>query len=545
MKSAGVLMNCLLAFAWMMSAPAVAEANVDNSSHRDDHRNSQPNIVLILCDDLGYGDVRCFHAESKIRTPELDHIAATGMRFTDAHSGSAVCTPTRYGLLTGRYAWRTRLQNGVLGGLSPALIAPNRLTLASMLKSAGYKTACVGKWHLGMNWVVHPGKQVSENTIESREQVWNVDYSQPATHGPVSAGFDEYFGISASLDMVPYAWIRNDRLTENPTEDRDFVMFFERDAGRTRKGPAVPGFDAADVLPELLKESVRIIETHATKTRDSGNDRAAPLFLYIPLASPHTPILPATEWQGKSGLNAYADFTMQTDDAIGQIRKSLEQNGLLQNTLLIVTSDNGCSPQADFGELRAHGHDPSAGFRGHKADIFEGGHRIPLIASWPGVTKPGSLSSRTTCLTDVFATVAEIVGVKLPPDSGEDSISFFSELKNPTIDRQQISTRPPVVHHSINGSFAIREAQWKLIFCADSGGWSEPRPGQKRTEKDLPPWQLYNLENDPAESSNVIADHPDVVQKLSQTMTTLISNGRSTEGSPQPNDVEVRRPTGL
>lgn len=504
---------------------------------------ARPNVLVILCDDLGIGDVGCFNPESKIATPHLDRLAAEGMRFTDAHTGSAVCSPTRYGLMTGRYAWRTRLQNGVLGGLSPSLIAPDRLTVASLLREQGYVTACVGKWHLGMDWVKQPGKEVSVNSIETREQVWNVDYAQPFTGGPLAAGFQRYYGISGSLDMVPYAWIRDDRIPVYPSEEHDFPMMLGRADGKTRLGPTSPGFEATDTLPGIVQESVAVI---TDVVRDNSNrpvDQQTPFFLYIPLNAPHTPILPTAEWQGRSGLNAYADFTMQTDAAIGEILKSLDEHGLTETTLVIVTSDNGCSPQADFPQLKALGHDPSAGYRGHKADIFEGGHRVPFVVRWPPVVKPDSISETTICLTDLFATIAEITGQSIPENAAEDSFSFLHVLRNGDSPAQH--NRPPVVHHSINGSFAIRDGDWKLIFCGDSGGWSDPKPGRKTASAEGPRWQLYNLRTDRGEQSNIINEHPQIVERLTQVMKEFISNGRSTNGEHQPNDVEVKQPAGF
>ena len=488
---------------------------------------SKPNIVFILCDDLGYGDVSCFNPEGKIRTPNIDRLAREGMRFTDAHSSSAVCTPTRYALLTGRYNWRSRLQRGVLGGLSPRLIEERRLTVPAFLKQHGYHTACIGKWHLGMDWARREGKDVSPLSIETAAQVWNVDYGKRIENGPNSVGFDYYFGISASLDMVPYTFIENDRVVSLPTEERDFEMFLGRAKGRTRKGPAAPGFEAEDVLPELTKAAVRYIGERAEASR--GGE---PFFLYVPFASPHTPILPTAEWQGKSGLNHYGDFVMQQDGAVGEIMKALDEHRLSANTLFIFTSDNGCSPQADFRELREKGHEPSGQFRGAKADIYEGGHRVPFIARWPGKVKPGSRTAALAGLQDLFATCAELLDENLPPNAGEDSISFLGLFLGDG-DKHQ---REALVHHSINGSFAIREGPWKLILCPGSGGWSAPRPG--REERGLPTVQLYNLDNDPAERENVQEEHPGIVSRLTELLERYVREGRSTPGAAQPNTLE-------
>lgn len=488
------------------------------------------NFVFVLCDDLGYGDVRCLNPEGKIPTPSLDRLAKEGMAFTDAHSPSSVCSPTRYGLLTGRYAWRSRLQQGVLGGLSPRLIEPGRLTVAEFLRKQGYHTACIGKWHLGMNWVKRPGKEVTELNIEPPEQVWNVDYSQPIADGPNSVGFDYYFGISASLDMVPYTFIENDRIVAPTEVEKQFPLMLGRPESQTRKGPAAKSFEAEQVLPTLTSKAIEYIAQRVAASR-----QGTPFFLYLPLASPHTPIAPTAAWQGKSGLNHYADFVMETDDSIGRVLAALEEHGLAENTLVIVTSDNGCSPQAQFEELLAKGHNPNYHFRGAKADIYEGGHRVPMLVRWPGKVRPGVVSSQLVCLTDFFATCADILGQELPPSAAEDSISFLPALRETT----SPAARTAIVHHSIAGAFAIREGGWKLALCSGSGGWSEPRPGTPAAAA-APPVQLYDLAGgDIDESSNLQADHPQVVERLTQLLERYVAEGRSTPGEPQRNAVEI------
>ena len=489
----------------------------------------KPNIVYILCDDLGYGDLKCLNPDGKIATPNFDRIAKAGMAFTDAHSGSAVCTPTRYGILTGRYAWRTKLQQGVLGGLSPRLIEDGRLTVAALLKQQGYHTAAIGKWHLGMNWVKKPGQEVAELSVERQEQVWNVDFTQPFSGGPTAVGFDEYFGISASLDMVPYTFLENDRVTIVPTVDKQFQMMVGREGAIARKGPAAIEFEAEHVLPALTKRATEYVKSRANHAKTGR-----PFFLYLPLASPHTPIAPTSEWLGKSGLNPYADFVMQTDHAIGQVLDTLETLGLADNTLVIVTSDNGCSPQAKFEELAAKGHNPSYVFRGNKADIYEGGHRIPLLVRWPGHVKPGSKSAQTVCLTDLMATVAEIVGAKLPANAGEDSFSMLPAM----LGNDQQPLREATVHHSIRGAFAIRQGDWKLCLCPGSAGWSAPRPGVDDTSG-LAPVQLFNLANDIGERTNVAAEHPEIVERLTKLLEKYVADGRSTPGTKQANAVSV------
>ena len=464
---------------------------------------SRPNIVYILADDLGYGDVHCLNPErGKIPTPNLDRLAAQGIQFTDAHSGSAVCTPTRYGILTGRYAWRSRLQSGVLLGFSPPLIDKGRLTVPGLLNQHGYQTACIGKWHLGLTFAGAGSK--------------TNDLTQPIQDGPTTRGFDYYFGISASLDMPPFAFIENDRFTETPSVEKQWL----------RKGAAAAGFEAVDVLPMLTRKAVEYLGGRAAERK--------PFFLYLALTSPHTPIVPTRDWEGKSGLSAYGDFVMQTDWSVGQVLQVLEKNGLAENTLVIFTSDNGCSPAANPQELESKGHYPSYIFRGYKADIWDGGHHIPFLARWPGRIEPGSVSDQLTCLTDLMATCADLLGIKLPDDAGEDSVSVLPAM----LGRATVPLREAVVHHSINGSFALRQGKWKLELCPDSGGWSAPKPGSAEA-KTLPPVQLYDMAADIGERANTQKDHPEIVARLTKLLEKYVTEGRSTAGRPLRNDEPV------
>lgn len=511
-----------------MRLPTILTALLCLASSLAAHAADRPNIVYILCDDLGYGDLSCLNPESKLHTPHFDRVAKEGVIFTDAHSGSGVCSPTRYGVMTGRYAWRTKLQSGVLGGLSPRLIEPGRMTVASYLKDHGYHTKCIGKWHLGVDWVKLPGKDVTELNIETPDQVHNVDYSRPFTNGPTAVGFDEYFGISASLDMVPYAFLRNDRVTVLPNVDKSWEMMVGRPMATTRLGPTAPDFHANQVLPTLTAEAVEYIGRRAEPARNGK-----PFFLYLPYASPHTPIQPTGEWIGKSGLNVYGDFVLQQDANIGEVLKALDDHGLAKDTLIVITSDNGCSPQAKFDELIAKGHNPSYLFRGTKADIYEGGHRVPFLVRWPAKVTAGQTTDRLTCLTDLLATCADVLGDKLPDTAGEDSVSFLPALLG-----QPFSKDRAVVHHSINGSFAIRQGDWKLALCPGSGGWSAPRPGQQDTS-DQPLVQLFNLKDDIGEKKNRQADEPATVTRLMRLLESFVEQGRSTPGAPQTNAVDV------
>lgn len=477
--------------------------------------DTRPNLVVILADDLGYGDVGAINPDAKIRTPHLDRLAAQGMIFSDAHSGSSVCTPTRYGLLAGRYAWRTRLAKGVLGGYSPHLIAPGRMTVASLLKSHGYSTACFGKWHLGMDWSIRDGADPGDD-IDPKIDPASVDFAARIRHGPTAVGFDVFFGISGSLDMPPFVFIENDRAAALPTARKKWI----------REGPASPDFEAQDVLSAITRRTV----AHIRERAKAGG----PFFVFMSMNSPHTPIVPTPEFQGKSGLNAYGDFVMQTDAAAGDVLRAIDEAGIADETLVVFTSDNGCSPLADYPALLAKGHNPSHVYRGAKADIFEGGHRVPFFVRWPGIVKAGSRCDRTVCLTDLLATAADLAGVKLPDNAGEDSVSLLPCLRGDP----KGPFREATVHHSINGSFAIRRGRWKLSLCPDSGGWSAPRPGSPAA-KGLPPVQLYDLETDVTEARNVAAEHPEVVDRLTRLLQLCVDRGRSTAGPPQPNDRDI------
>lgn len=478
----------------------------------------RPNIVYILADDLGYGDIQALNPmRGKIATPHLDRMAERGMVFTDAHSPSSVCTPTRYGILTGRYAWRTHLQSGVLYGESPPLIAAECMTVPRLLQSHGYATYGVGKWHLGLDW---QQKTKEKFTAQEKEQAWDIDYSIPFGNGPVTRGFDHFFGISASLDMPPYVYLRGDRATKIPMTHRTYI----------RKGAAAEDFEAEDVLPAFTREAIQVVDQCAEKAK-SGS----PFFLYWSLASPHTPIVPTSPWKGKSGLGDYGDFVMQTDAAVGELLAALKRNGLEENTLVIFTSDNGCSPAANTANLEKQGHFASGDRRGYKADIYDGGHRVPLLIQWPSQVKAGSRSNQLVGLNDLMATCGELLQAKLPDEAGVDSVSFLGEL----LGNSNSPGRESLVHHSIQGKFAFRKGKWKLVLCAGSGGWSQPNDAQA-LKQDLPPFQLFDMEKDVAETTNLIAKYPEIAKALEEELASLVANGRSTPGAAQSNDVEVK-----
>lgn len=466
----------------------------------------KPNIIYILADDLGYGDISCLNENSKIATPHIDQLAEQGIRFTDAHSNSSVCTPTRYGILTGRYAWRSSLKSGVLWSYDKPLINKERSTVATLLKKHDYHTACIGKWHLGLNW--------------QKDSTGIIDFQQPILNGPNENGFDYFYGITASLDIPPYFYIENDHITAQKVDTVEAMsgkMFW-------RTGPVGDDFKHIEVLPKLTQVAVSYIEEQS-KSED-------PFFLYFPLPAPHTPIIPSPEFQGISNTNEYGDFVVMVDDVVRQIVQALEKNGIAENTLIVFTSDNGCSPMADFEELALLEHDPSYVFKGHKADIYEGGHRVPFIVRWPGEVKKGVISDEIICLTDFMATCAEILGDTLLDNEGEDSYSIL-----PIIEAGQMrsSSRADIVHHSVDGEFSIRKGNWKLEFCAGSGGWSYPTE-RKAKDLNLPSMQLYNLENDIGEENNLVKEYPLIVQELSDLMLQYIRDGRSTPGQKQSNE---------
>src|SRR5882762_5199769 len=438
-----------------------------------------PNIVYILADDLGWGDLGCYNKETAVPTPNANRFAAQGMRFTDMHSPSAVCTPTRYSILTGRYCWRSRLKSGVLNGYSPNLIEGGRMTAASMLKSRGYYTAGVGKWHLGLG------------TLEK------TDYSQPLRPNPTSHGFDYYFGIPASLDMDPYVYVENDRAVEQPTEHTD-----GRNTPRGvfwRGGGIAPGFKIEDVLPTLTERATGIIRERAAKP-------SQPFFLYLALTAPHTPWVPKPEFQGKSKAGIYGDFVAQVDDTLGRVLRALDNAKLADNTLVIFTSDNGADWKVEDKEKFAHR--ANANWKGEKADIWDAGHRIPFLARWPGKIPAGAVSDELGCLTDFMATAAEITGAKLSKDAAEDSFSLLPALQG----KKGKPIREAIVHHSSLGMFSIRRGEWKLELGLGSGGFSKPQ--QIDPTPGGPQGQLYNIYKDPTESDNLWLKHPDIVGRL-------------------------------
>ena len=456
-----------------------------------------PNIVIVLADDFGFGDAACFDPQySKIPTPNIDRLARAGMSFTEAHTSAACCTPSRYGLLTGRYNWRSRLQAGVLPEYGAPLIAPDRLTIAGLLKQQGYQTACFGKWHLGMQWP---------------KQGRKVVFDEPIAEGPTTRGFDYYFGVDAP-NMSPYTFIENDRVTVQPTErfagDKELMI--------THPGPMAPGWRFDRILSTLTEKAVDYIGQRAQAKQ--------PFFLYFALTTPHDPIAPSEQFKGKSGISGVGDLIMETDWALGQVMEALAKNGVAGNTLVIFTSDNGHSPNTKLQPFINAGHRVSGPFRGYKRDAWEGGHHVPFVVSWPGTVKPAGECAQPVSLNDIMATCAQITGAKLPDNAGEDSFSLLPLLKG-----EKSFGREAVVSHSSKGSFAIQRGQWKLIV--------EPGSGSGDTAAE--PGQLYNLAADIGETKNLYAQNPELVTEMTALLKKYIDDGRSTPGPKQTNDAPV------
>ncbi len=469
--------------------------------------SESPNLVLFFADDMGIDCISAFNDQLGFETPHLDKLASEGMSFMDAHSTSSVCTPSRYGLLTGRYNWRSRLKRGIVGKWERPLIEENRLTLPAMLKEKGYATAMIGKWHLGFYW-----PRQSNGT--------EIDFTQPITGGPNAYGFDDWFGDDVP-NWPPYAWRENDRLLGN-------ISTTAKALGITSyvgvsDGPAVAGWSLEAVLPEYTKRCTDYIRGRSTKED--------PFFLYFPMPSPHTPIAPDATWKGKSGISDYVDFLLQTDWVVGELMRALEESGQAEDTLVLFTTDNGTSNKARFDELQQKGVNLTANWRGYKAGLYEGGHRVPFMVRWPGMVQATTRSQELISVADIFATVAEILDYDLPENAAEDSVSLLPLLRGEALEGP---LHEAVICHSISGHFAVRSGKWKLMFCRGSGGWSAPQEPEAKNQG-LPGIQLYDLEADPKETTNLYQQHPEVVSELTALLRGYVENGRTTPGPPQPN----------
>ncbi len=474
---------------------------------RKNQEQINPNIIIIYADDMGYGDAQCYNFRSLIPTPHIDNLASEGMIFTDAHSASAVCSPSRYSLLTGRYNWRTSLKKHVLWPWEKPLIKQERITLPEMLKEKGYQTGAIGKWHLGWNWPTTNGKEARN------ENGHNVDYSKPIGGGPVAHGFDYYYGDDVP-NFPPYTFIENDKITTKPTVLKPDSLFGD-------KGMMADGWILEDVMPIITKKAVSYIKAKS----QSEN----PFFLYFSLTAPHTPIAPTAAFKGKTQAGFYGDYVNEVDWAVGQVIKALSERGISKNTIVIFTSDNG-SPGKDgtnyngkIGSVKDYGHLPNGILRGYKGDIWEAGHRVPFVIRWPGKIESDVSNNELICQVDLMRTLASIVGYELSENMGEDSYDIFPALMQENIK----PIRESLVHHSWDGSLAIRKGRWKLILTDHSGGFGTDND-QKENEN-MEDFQLYDIQSDPGEQNNLYKKHPQIIEELDVLLEKYISTGRSTK----------------
>ncbi|MCG9792341.1 sulfatase family protein [Flavobacterium algicola] len=487
-------------------------------------QDKKPNIIYILTDDLGIGDVSFYNENSKISTPNIDKMGAEGMKFTDAHTSSSVCTPTRYSIMTGRYNWRTPLKSFVLWGDSPMLIKDNRLTVAQLLKNNGYQTACIGKWHLGLNWSMKDGSKEFDyfSDVDDRLDVDKIDFSKPLKKGALNVGFDYSYMISASLNMPPFVYIENDKVVEQP----DGVSEKKRtkDGYSTWiKGPISNDFDHEQVLPVFVKKAQAYIQEKAKEEK--------PFFLYLPLAAPHNPILPIAPWAGRSNINPYADFVVMIDDLMGDLFKTIKDSGIAENTIIIFTSDNGCAANANIGVLKEKGHNPSYIYSGIKGSILEGGHRVPFLVKWPKGIKANTVSNETICTADFMATCADLVNYKLKDNEAEDSYSLI-----PLFNQKNGFKREETIHHDKAGLFAIRKGDWKLVVEPVADKSDSDKKKKSKSYSTSFENILYNLKNDSKETKNVAIENPKLVEELRTLLIKQIVEGRSTPGKIQKND---------
>lgn len=508
----------------------------------------KPNVILMFVDDLGYGDINCFNKNSKIPTPNIDKLAERGMKFTNSHAVSAVCTPSRYGLLTGRYPFRSDLKYSVITGDSMPLIEEDRMTIADLFKENGYNTACVGKWHLGLKWQLDEnfrsnptlGEQKLYDDVPQRignkvigaplQSTWveslDIDFTKPILNGPCEHGFDYFYGMAASLDTPPYLYIENNMAMTQPTKLSGHMQVDRATATMQQAwqcGPMSEGFDHVQVLDDMNNKVLELIDNYSEKENE--------FFIYYPTPAVHGPLLPNKTFKGKSGINIYADLVMQVDDMVGQITNKLDEKGILDETIFIFTSDNGCSGVADLPLLESKGHHSSGIYKGHKLSLYEGGHRVPTIISFPNTIKEGTSSDSNVCHTDFFATFAQLFGKQLPDNVAEDSFSNLS-LWEGIGDTERTSS----VYSSVTGHLGILKDGWKLNCCENGCETMDlvlaTYTGQYCPQK----FELYNLNNDPCEQKDLIKMYPEMAEDLRNELIKVFDNGRSTLGKNQANN---------
>lgn len=486
--------------------------------------NQLPNILFILADDLGYGDVRCYNSESKVPTPHLDQLSEEGILFTDAHSPSTVCTPTRYSILTGRMAFRTGMRGVFTGAGGPCMIEKDRMTIGGMLQNKGYTTSLYGKWHVGMTFFDKDGKPINKNGLEA---VQRIDYSRAIPDAPIHRGFDYFFGsvCCPTTDWL-YAFIDGDRIPVPPTKIIDRSPLPKHPYSKdNRPGMIAPGYSMEKIDLQFMEKSLSFLEEHSKKRKGS------PFFLFHSAQAVHLPSFPADQFKGKTKAGPHGDFIFELDYIVGKLMAALDKHGFADNTLVIFSSDNGPEVPTVLSMRQDYKHDGARPWRGVKRDNWEGGHRVPFIARWPGKIKPGTRSSQTLSLTDLMATFAAITNVKLPQEAGEDSVNMLPALIGSDEGK---SIRKYTLHQTISLALAIRRGPWKYLDHKGSGGNNYDRAGRWGMKKYIvpekepeAPGQLYNLDTDPGETNNLYFKRSEIVKELKNKLEEFKKSGRS------------------
>lgn len=484
-----------------------------------------PNVLILYADDLGFGDLGCYNANSKIPTPNLDKLASEGMRFTDGHSSSGICTPSRYALLTGRHHWRKF--HGIVNAFGSSVFSPERLTLPEMLQAKGYTTGAIGKWHLGWDWAAIR----KPDTPKKNQKVQDFDWSKPIPDGPLAHGFDTYFGDTV-INFPPYGWIENDRMVKAPDTMMNTGKWKKIKEGRweCRPGPMCSDWDPYENIPTTTAKGVSFIKQHATADK--------PFFLYFAYPSPHAPIIPNDRFDGKSGAGPYGDFVVETDDSIGQLLAALDTAGITDNTLVIFSADNGPEHYA-YARDAKFDHWSAEPLRGLKRDIYEGGHRVPFIVRWPGKVPVGQTSDELISQIDIMATLATVTGYRLPDTAAEDSHDLLPLWTGATT----TSPRTTHIHSTKAKAFAIRHGDWTLIQTENgylSRGYKAWEAKRDYPADDGKQAQLFNMSSDMGQRTNLIEQHPEKAQHLA----TLLDKIR-TQGYSSPRLASPPAPTGV
>ncbi|MFP4621841.1 MAG: sulfatase family protein [Bacteroidales bacterium] len=519
--------NSVLLFTGLCSIGALA------SCQQEETKNEFPNIVIIFADDMGYGDVSGLNPEAKTYTPAIDGLIEEGLTFTEAHASASVSTPSRYGLLTGRYAFRNKINGGNVNGFEPSVFEQERRTMADLLNDAGYTTACVGKWHLGFDWETEPEGEEPRQSNETNYS--NVSYSKSIEFGPNFFGFDYSFIHPASLDIPPYLFLENQKAIEDEVilssdvyplrlEDTEYAwdkkhtqeddIYWDKGVW-WRDGEMAKSFRIEECQGDIVDEGIQFIE------RQKNNNKDNPFFLYLALTGPHTPWVPEDRFKGKSAMDTYGDFILNIDHIVERVDEKLESLGFSENTMLIFASDNGGYwPEQ---EIALQKHDSNYGRRGQKGDVWDGGHHEPLIIKWPSKIKSPVTYNHLISFTDFYATFAELTGQELEKNAGEDSFSFLHVLNGDTAK----PVRNSMIHHSSAKMFAIRMNGWKYIDGLGSGGFTSPT--RSKPEPGEPEGQLYNMDKDPKESNNLFTEHPEMVKKLQEKLEKQKEQGYTRE----------------